>query len=104
MDGDKGYMKGFLMRNGVALLFNLITVVVMIIALSVAWGKLNAQVSANSAITMENRADIKIFQSESKANAVQFAEIQKDLTEIRKDLAEIQVLLIEVRDYYVKSK
>jgi hypothetical protein len=96
-------MKEFLMRNGVALLFNLITIVVMIVALAVAWGKITAEVSYNAALIQETRADIKVFQLESKANAVQFAEIQKDLTEIRKDLSYIQALLTELRDEYIRE-
>lgn len=96
-------MKEFFMRNGVALLFNAITVVLMIIALSVAWGTINATVSYNTMSIREVKDEIKIFQLESKANAVQFAEIQKDLTEIRKDLAYIQVLLTELRDEYIRE-
>jgi hypothetical protein len=83
-------MKDFFSRNGVSILANLITVVVLLISLAVAWGQINSQVEFNKITIAENHDNIKVFQVEARSNDVQFAEIQKDL-------AYIKVLLIEMR-------
>ena len=83
-------MKDFFSRNGVSIIANLITVIVLLIGLAVAWGQINSQVEYNEITIMENRESIRAFQIESKSNAVQFAEIQKDL-------AYIKALLVEIR-------
>ena len=83
-------MKEFFSRNGVSILANTITIVVLLISLAVAWGQISSQVSHNEATILENRDNIKVFQLESRSNAVQFAEIQKDL-------AYIKTLLLEMR-------
>jgi len=83
-------MKDFFSRNGVSIIANLITVIVLLIGLAVAWGQINSQVDYNEITIMENRGSIRAFQIESKSNAVQFAEIQKDL-------AYIKALLVEIR-------
>ena len=83
-------MKDFFSRNAVSILANLITVIVLIISLSIAWGQINSQVDFNKVTISENRDNIKVFQVEARSNAVQFAEIQKDL-------AYIKALLVEMR-------
>lgn len=83
-------MKDFFSRNAVSILANLITVIVLIISLSIAWGQINSQVDFNKVTINENRENIKVFQVEARSNAVQFAEIQKDL-------AYIKALLVEMR-------
>ena len=83
-------MKEFFSRNGVSIIANMITIVVLLISLAVAWGQISSQVDFNKVTILENRNNIRIFQIESRDNAVQFAEIQKDL-------AYIKALLIEIR-------
>ena len=83
-------MKDFFSRNGVSIIANLITVIVLLVSLAVAWGQINSQVDYNKVTIAENRSNIRAFEIESKSNAVQFAEIQKDL-------AYIKALLVEIR-------
>ena len=104
MDNEHHATKTFLVRNGITLLMNIITIIAFIVMFSTAWGKLGAQINFHRALIDETRLEIKVLQAESKANAVQFAEIQKDLTEIRKDLGSIQVVLIDLRDRYIRAE
>lgn len=83
-------MKDFFSRNGVSIFANLITIVVLLVSLAIAWGQIESQVDFNKVTIAENRYNIRTFEIESKANAVQFAEIQKDL-------AYIKALLLEMR-------
>jgi len=83
-------MKDFFSRNGVSILANLITVIVLLVSLAVAWGQISSAVEYNTNEIKTNRAEIIILRLDAVTNKVQYAEIQKDIQYIKQILIEMK--------------